>query len=71
MSAIFLIEILQDDLAMKLTEFFPADRYEFWNIDDRNKSMSKIAKLEKSDFYNILIVPVGQSEVFKYLPGFT
>ena len=71
MSAIFLIEILHDDLAMKLTEFFPADRYEFWNIDDRNKSMSKIAKLEKSDFYNILIVPVGKSEVFKYLPGFT
>jgi FkbM family methyltransferase len=70
MSAIFLIEILRDDLAIRLTEFFPADRYDFWNIDDRNKSMSKIAKLGKSDFYNILIIPASKSKAFKNLPGF-
>ena len=70
MSAIFLVEILRDDLAVKLTEFFPTDKYAFWNIDDRNKSMSKIAKLEKSDFYNVLIVPASKSEALKNLPEF-
>jgi hypothetical protein len=68
-NAIFLIEILREDLAFKLEEFFPVDRYEFWNIDDRKKSMSKMAKLEKSDFYNVLIIPTSKSEAFKNLPG--
>jgi FkbM family methyltransferase len=68
-NAIFLIEILREDLAFKLEVFFPVDRYEFWNIDDRKKSMSKMAKLEKSDFYNVLIVPTSKSEAFKNLPG--
>ena len=55
--AIFLIEILRDDLAHKLKEFFPEDKYQFWNIDDRHNSVRRVAKLEKSDFYNFLIVP--------------
>ena len=55
--AIFLIEILRDDLAFKLMEFFPAERYQFWNIDDKKTSIRRVDKLEKSDFYNFLIVP--------------
>ena len=67
-NAIFLIEILHEDLAFKLEVFFPVDRYEFWNIDDRKKSMSKMSKLGKSEFYNVLIVPTSKSEAFKNLP---
>ena len=55
--AVFLMEVLQVDLAAKLTEFFPESRYLFWNIDDSNSTMRKVAKLGKSDFYNFLIVP--------------
>ena len=55
--AVFLVEVLQADLAAKLTEFFPESRYLFWNIDDRNSTMRQVAKLGKSDFYNFLIVP--------------
>jgi FkbM family methyltransferase len=56
-TTIFLIEILRYELALKLEEFFPEDKYQFWNIDDRNNSVRKVAKLEKSDFYNLLIMP--------------
>ena len=59
--AVFLIEVLQEDLAAKLTEFFPESRYLFWNIDDSNSTMRQVAKLGKSDFYNFLIVPKSLS----------
>lgn len=70
-SAIFLIEILRDDLTHKLKEFFPKDRYQFWNIDDRNNSVRRVAKLEKSDFYNFLIVPHESIWVTKGVSGIT
>lgn len=63
--AIFLIEILRDDLALKLMEFFPAERYQFWNIDDRNTSIRRVDKLEKSDFYNFLVFPDRLSTVIQ------
>ena len=68
--AVFLIEVLQGDLAGKLTEFFPESRYLFWNIDDSNSTMRQVAKLGKSDFYNFLIVPktLGNS-IEKFLMG--
>ena len=68
--AVFLIEVLQGDLAAKLTEFFPESRYLFWNIDDSNSTMRQVAKLGKSDFYNFLIVPktLGNS-IEKFLMG--
>ncbi len=56
-SAIFLIEILREDLALRIAKYFPEDKYQFWNIDDRKGNIRRVAKLEKSDFYNILIVP--------------
>jgi FkbM family methyltransferase len=59
--AIFLIEVLAEDLALKLAEFFPESRYHFWNIDDHNCTMRQVTKLEKSDFYNFLIVPKSLS----------
>lgn len=69
--AIFLIEILRDDLALKLNEFFPEDKYRFWNIDDRNNSIRTVAKLEKSDFYNLLIVPDESIWAMKGILGVT
>ena len=66
--AIFLIEILRDDLALKLVEFFPESGYQFWNIDDSKGSIRKVTKLGKSDFYNFLIVPKSLNySIEKYL----
>jgi hypothetical protein len=61
-SAIFLIEIMQEKIAVKLLEFFPEDKYQFWNIDDRNGKMRRVVKLCKSDFCNFLIVPISVSK---------
>jgi FkbM family methyltransferase len=54
---IFLIEVLSDDLARKLMEFFPVNNYRFWNIDDQRSSARSVVNLGKSDFYNFLIIP--------------
>jgi len=56
-NAIFLIEILREDLALKLVKFFSESEYEYWNIDDGKGSIRKVPKLGKSDFYNFLVVP--------------
>jgi FkbM family methyltransferase len=66
-NAIFLIEILREDLALKLVEFFPESEYEYWNIDDGKGSIRKVGKLGKSDFYNFLIVPKSRSNSVKML----
>jgi len=68
--ALFLIEVLQADLAAKLAEFFPESRYLFWNIDDSNSTMRQVTKLGKSDFYNFLIVPkILSNSIEKFLVG--
>ena len=54
---IFLVEILSDELAHKLEPFFPASKYDFYNIDDANCTVKMTSSLEKSDFYNYLICP--------------
>ena len=61
-SAIWLIEILNDSLALKLKEFFPETEYHFWNIDDQESTMRRVDKLGKSDFYNYLIIPKSISK---------
>ena len=67
-NAVFLIEILREDLALKLVEFFPESEYEYWNIDDRKGSIRKVGKLGKSDFYNFLVVPKSlNNSIRKYL----
>ena len=69
--AIFLIEILRDDLAQKIEKYFPQNQYEFWNIDDRKANIGKVAKLAKSDFYNFLIVPNSKSKAVERILGCT
>ena len=54
---IFLVEILSDELAHKLEPFFPASKYDFYNIDDANCTVKITSSLGKSDFYNYLICP--------------
>ncbi len=70
-ATIFLIEILRDDLANRLMEFFPAERYQFWNINDQKISMRKVETLSKSDFYNFLVVPNSTSKIIEDLIGFS
>jgi FkbM family methyltransferase len=69
--AIFLIEILREDLAQKIVKYFPQDEYEFWNIDDRKANIRKVARLGKSDFYNFLIVPNSKSKSVERTLGST
>ena len=67
-NAVFLIEILREDLALKLVEFFPESEYEYWNINDGKGSIRKVGKLGKSDFYNFLVVPISlNNSISKYL----
>jgi FkbM family methyltransferase len=67
LNSIFLIEILSSSSAEKLTGFFPESRYDFFNIDDSKNSFRKTDKLEKSDFYNVLVVPKETEFDFDFL----
>jgi FkbM family methyltransferase len=62
--SIFLIEVLNDDNAKKLTQFFRSSIYDFYNIDDAKGTFRKTNVLEKSDFYNCLVVPKARSATF-------
>jgi FkbM family methyltransferase len=53
---ILLIEILNDEVAQKLNNYFDVDKYSFYNIDEK-AGIRKTISLMKSDFYNYLIVP--------------
>jgi FkbM family methyltransferase len=61
--AIFLIEILNESNAVQLKLFFPEISYNFYNIDDHRRIVKRTASLEKSDFYNYLILPKS------FIPG--
>ena len=63
---IFLIEILSDDLAQKLTPFFPSQDYDYYNIDDANCTVKMTSSLGKSDFYNFLICPKKLSPLLNF-----
>jgi FkbM family methyltransferase len=64
--AIFLIEVLTHDKADQLSQFFPSTDYDFFNIDDAKNSFRKTTRLEKSDFYNYLILPKATSIQFNF-----
>jgi len=53
---ILLIEILNDEVALKLNNYFDINKYNFYNIDEK-AGIRKTTSLMKSDFYNYLIVP--------------
>ena len=56
-NSVFLIEVLTDVNAEKLAQFFPNTKYDFYNIDDVKNTLRKNIELEKSDFYNCLVIP--------------
>lgn len=64
--SIFLIEVLNDDNAEKLSQYFPSSMYDFYNIDDAASTFRKTNVLEKSDFYNCLVVPKTRSAEFNF-----
>lgn len=65
-NSIFLIEVLSEDLALKLSAFFPGSDYDFYNINDSDFSIRKDEVLGKSDFYNYLICPKNQSSMLNF-----
>jgi FkbM family methyltransferase len=54
---IFLIEILSHQNASALHKYFQKENYSFYNIDDSAGTFRETDGLEKSDFYNYLIIP--------------
>ena len=61
---IFLIEILENEIAFKLQKIFSSGSYVFYNIDDQKKTFRQTETLGKSDFYNYLIIPVDMHPKF-------
>lgn len=60
---VVLIEILNENVAEKLAPYFPAQEFDFYNIDERS-GIKKVAALSKSDFYNFLIVPKEKAHLY-------
>jgi FkbM family methyltransferase len=59
----FLIEILSAEIAIRVSHYFSKLEYNFYNIDDQIKSIRKTEFLEKSDFYNYLILPKSRQMI--------
>ena len=53
----FLIEVLSDEAGSKLEKLLPNDIYDYWNIDDRKRQISKQNHLAKSFYYNFFVCP--------------
>lgn len=53
---IILIEVLNNEVAQKLGDYFDTLEYHFYNIDEK-KGISKTTSLSKSDSCNYMIVP--------------
>ncbi len=64
-NSIFLIEILSDEIAQRLQEFFPESSYDFYNIDDQKGIFYNTKLLGKSRHYNYLILPKILNKSFK------
>jgi len=64
-SMVFLIEVLNDDLGLKLQKFFPSDKFDYWNINDQLGTVRKTESIVKSDFYNYFICSPVQSKVLE------
>jgi FkbM family methyltransferase len=56
-STIFLIEVLSDRIAKRIQEFFPEIDYVYININDKTHSFRFTNQIEKSDFWNYLVLP--------------
>lgn len=50
-----LIEVLDENIAQKLDVILKDMNYLYFNIDDKNNSIRQIQKVEKSDYWNLLI----------------
>jgi len=60
---ILLIEILNDEVAGKLNQYFAQGDFDFYNIDELT-GIKKVSELSKSDYYNFLIVPKEKAHLY-------
>jgi FkbM family methyltransferase len=60
---IILIEILNEEVAARLSPYFEGAGVDFYNIDEL-KGIKKVDRLSKSDYYNFLIVPKEKAHLF-------
>ena len=54
-SMAFLVEVLNENEALKLNNIFQGRSFEFWNIDDLHGRVRRSDTIEKSDYYNYFI----------------
>ena len=52
----WLIEVLTNELAVALEKVFPASNFNYFNIDDRKKSVRQTPHIEVSDNYNYFVL---------------
>lgn len=64
-SMVFLIEVLNDDLGIKVQKYFPPEKFDYWNINDHLGTVRKVEKIVKSDFYNYFVCSPDKSELMK------
>ena len=52
----WLIEVLNEDIGSRLENYFPANRFHYFNIDDRRRKVKLTQRIIKGDQYNYFIV---------------
>ncbi|MCZ2225086.1 MAG: FkbM family methyltransferase, partial [Chitinophagales bacterium] len=51
----FIIEVLNSEIAQKLSAIFNGMGYLYFNIDDNNNSIKKVEEITKSNHWNFLL----------------
>lgn len=62
-NSVFLIEILNDEVAKQIEKSLPPKDFIYLNIDDINNKISEQSNLTKSDLYNFLILPRNSKRI--------
>jgi FkbM family methyltransferase len=63
----FIIEVLTDDVGIKLESLFNGLGYQYFNIDDKKGKIRKVARITKSDYFNYLICSEATARYLKLL----
>jgi hypothetical protein len=62
-NSVFLIEILNDEVANEIEKRLPPKDFIYLNIDDINNKISEQSNLTKSALYNFLILPRNSKRI--------
>lgn len=63
-----LIEVLDDEQAVKLQSVFEGMDYLYFNIDDQKNTVRQTNRIEKSDYWNYLVCKPETAKMLKLIP---